>query len=76
VQAFADEFEDWKQQQPARQVAILLYGVTEKADAGFVLLEVKQPLPEEVYMQFIMDDDVHDYVLCHLVPSTTTTPTS
>lgn len=68
-----EEFEDWKQK-PGIDLSILLYGITQKAQDGFVLLELNQPLPEGVYTNLVLDEDIVDYVLCTFSAPTPTTP--
>jgi hypothetical protein len=74
VQTIVEEFEDWKQK-PGIELSVLLYGITQKTNDGFVLLELNKPLPEGVYMNLVTDDDIVDYVLCTLSAPTTITPT-
>jgi hypothetical protein len=73
VQTIVEEFEDWKQK-PGIELSVLLYGITQKTNDGFILLELKKPLPEGVYMNLVTDDEIVDYVLCTLSAPTTTTP--
>jgi hypothetical protein len=73
VQTIVEEFEDWKLK-PGIELSILLYGITQKANDGFILLELEKPLPEGVYTNLVVDDDIVDYVLCTLSSPTTTIP--
>lgn len=73
VHTIVEEFEDWKQK-PGVDLSILLYGITHKANDGFVLLELNQPLPEGVYTNLVLDEDIVDYVLCTFSAPTPITP--
>ena len=71
LETIVQEFEDWKQEGQA--LTVVLYGITQKANDGFLLLEVAQPLPEGVYTNLVLDEEIVDYVLLNLpssLPST------
>jgi hypothetical protein len=73
IQTIVEEFEDWKQK-PGIELSVLLYGITQKTNDGFLLLELKKPLPEGVYTNLVVDTDIVDYVLCTFSAPSTTTP--
>ncbi len=71
VETIMQEFEDWNQKE-GLEVHVVLHGITRKANDGFVLLEIKTPLPEGVYTNLVMDDDIYDYIQYN--PLTPTVP--
>jgi hypothetical protein len=73
VQSLVEEFTDWKAK-AGIELEILLYGITHKNHDGFLLLELKQPLPEGVYTNLVIDTDIVDYIKYTLPPPTTPTP--
>jgi hypothetical protein len=74
VQALVEEFADLKGKEGI-ELEVLLYGITQKTHDGFLLLELKQPLPEGVYTNLVIDDNIVDYVKYTLSLPTTETPT-
>ena len=68
LETIVQEFEDWKQE--GRALTIVCYGITQKANDGFLLLEVPQPLPEGVYTNLVLDEEIVDYVLLNTTSST------
>jgi hypothetical protein len=56
LDAIVDEFGDWQ----SAGVQIKLYGITEKASEGFVLLEWSQPIPEHFFNKLKNDEDILD----------------
>jgi hypothetical protein len=73
VQTIVEEFEDWNKEE-GLEVKVVLYGITQKAHDGFVLLELKKPLPEGVYINLVTDDDILDYVQYNPVEPITPRP--
>jgi len=67
LETIVQEFEDWKQE--GRALAIVCYGITQKANDGFLLLEVQPPLPEGVYTNLVLDEGIVDYVLLNMTSS-------
>ena len=59
VRAIVDEFEDWKQ----GGAEVQLYGITAKADDGFLLLAWNKPIPERFLEKLKDDEDILDYLL-------------
>lgn len=70
TETMMQEFEDWNKKEQLG-VNVVLYGTTLKAQEGFVLLELQKPLPEGVYANLVIDNDVDDYILYQ---SSTPTP--
>jgi hypothetical protein len=56
LNAIVEEFGDWQ----SAGVQVKLYGITEKASEGFVLLEWSQPIPEYFFNKLKNDVDVLD----------------
>lgn len=61
VETIMQEFEDWNLNEGV-EINVVLHGITQKAHDGFVLLELKTPLPEGVYTNLVLDDDIYDYI--------------
>ncbi len=61
VETIMQEFEDWNESE-GLEIKVVLHGITQKAHDGFVLLELKTPLPEGVYTNLVLDDDIFDYI--------------
>jgi hypothetical protein len=56
LDTIVEEFEDWR----SAGVQVKLYGITEKASEGFVLLEWSQPIPEYFFHKLKNDEDILD----------------
>ncbi len=61
VPTITEEFEAWNNQE-GLEVKVVLHGITQKAHDGFVLLAFNKPLPEGVYTNLVVDDDILDYI--------------
>lgn len=59
VRAIADEFDDWKQE----GLEVRLYGITPKANDGFLLLNWNKPIPERFFDKLKEDEDILDYLI-------------
>lgn len=57
LNALVDELEDWH----IEGVKVTLYGVTEKANEGFILLRWDNPITDHFVQKMRIDDDVTDY---------------
>lgn len=55
-----DEFDDWVHDGFFR---IVLYGATQKAHDGFILIEWLQPVPESFYHKLRQDSGITDYLV-------------
>ena len=71
VETIMQEFEDWNLKE-GLEIKVVLHGITQKAHDGFVLLELKTSLPEGVYTNLVLDDDIYDYI--QYSPLTSTVP--
>jgi hypothetical protein len=58
LDTIVDEFGDWQPE----GVQVKLYGVTEKAHDGFLLLEWSKPIPERFSSQLEKDGDILDFL--------------
>lgn len=67
------EFEDWNTNE-GLEVTVVLYGLMQKSEDGFVLLALNKPLPEGVYLNLLLDTDIVDYVQYNLAQPPTETP--
>ena len=72
VDALVDVLEDWKD-----HARIVLYGSTNKAQDGFILMHWTQPIPKSFQLHQLHEDrDILDYLIYDLTPpqppSTTT----
>ncbi len=56
LDALVEEFEDWQD----NDVQVRLYGITEKAQDGFLLLIWKEPVPESFLSRLKHDNEVLD----------------
>jgi hypothetical protein len=56
LDAIVDEFEDWRE----TGMQVKLYGITEKASEGFILLEWRTPIPDYFTNKLTRDEDVLD----------------
>ncbi len=57
--AIVEEMQDWK----AEGAKIFLYGITNKAAYGFLILEWGKPIPDLFVKKLREDTDVIDYVV-------------
>lgn len=58
--AIVDEFDDWVHDDFFR---IVLYGATQKAHDGFILIEWLTPVPESFYRKLRQDNGITDYLI-------------
>jgi hypothetical protein len=58
LNAIVDELDDWKQE----GAQVKLYGITPKAQDGFILIEWSKPIPESFQTKLQVDDDILDYL--------------
>ncbi len=70
LKAIVEEFEDWQ----GDGIQVKLYGITEKAQDGFVLLEWNKPIPDSFSSKLKRDEDILDVLtfdtpLFHPVPA-------
>ncbi len=71
MELLVDELQDWK----AEGANIFLYGITDKAAHGFIMLEWGKPIPERFTQKMREDTDVIDYVvLGKNIPPETSVP--
>ncbi len=56
LDALVEECEDWQ----GKDVQVRLYGITQKAQDGFILLIWKEPVPESFLTRLTHDDTVLD----------------
>jgi hypothetical protein len=56
LNAIVEEFEDWRE----TGMLVKLYGITEKAQDGFLLLEWNTPIPDYFTSKLTRDEDVLD----------------
>jgi hypothetical protein len=56
LDTIVDEFGDWQ----GEGVQVKLYGITEKAHDGFLLLEWSKPIPERFAAKLKEDEDIID----------------
>jgi hypothetical protein len=56
LNALVEECEDWQ----GKDVQVRLYGITQKAQDGFLLLIWKEPVPESFLSRLTHDDTVLD----------------
>ena len=59
LNAIVDEMQDWK----TEGATIFLYGITNKASYGFVILEWSTPVPESFHEKLRRDHDIIDYLV-------------
>jgi len=59
LNAIVDEFGDWQQEGGE----VRLYGITAKADDGFILLLWSKPIPERFFDKLKDDEDIFDYLI-------------
>jgi len=59
LNAIVDEFGDWKQE----GAEVRLYGITAKADDGFILLAWNKPIPQQFLDKLNDDEDILDYLI-------------
>ncbi len=57
LDAIVEEFEDWRE---TGGMQVKLYGITEKASEGFILLEWRTPIPDSFTSKLIRDEDILD----------------
>lgn len=57
LNALVDEFEDWRE---TGGMQVKLYGITEKAQDGFILLEWSTPIPDYFRSKLTRDEDILD----------------
>jgi hypothetical protein len=57
-EAILDELEDWK----GKGATILLSGITNKANDGFIFLKWDKPVPELFHLKMKEDGDILDYI--------------
>ncbi len=48
---------------------ILLYGITAKANNGFILLAWSEPIPERFYQKLKRDEGITDYLIYEAPPA-------
>ncbi len=66
LESIVEEIQDWK----AEGVKIFLYGITNKAHEGFLILEWGKPVPERFSKKLREDPDIVDFlVLGKNIPS-------
>ena len=69
LESIVEEMQDWK----GEGAKIFLYGVTNKASYGFIILEWGKSIPERFTQKLREDTDVIDYlVFGQNIPSTGT----
>jgi hypothetical protein len=73
LHAIMKEFEDWSLKEGI-DLKVVLYGTMQKSRDGFLLFALNHPLPEGVYTNLALDDDIGDYVQYESTPPTTETP--
>jgi hypothetical protein len=59
LESLVDEMQDWKEE----GANVFLYGVTDKANEGFIILEWGKPVPERFSKKLREDPDIVDFVV-------------
>lgn len=59
LQTIVEEYGDWDDE----GLTVQLYGLTEKAENGFIFMEWSKPIPEQFYTTLKEDGDIIDYVV-------------
>jgi hypothetical protein len=72
LESLVDELQDWK----AEGANIFLYGITDKANEGFIILEWGKPIPELFSKKLREDSDIVDFILLgkNIPPAATPAP--
>ncbi len=73
LDALVDELQDWK----AEGASIFLYGITNKAHEGFIILEWGKPTPPRFSQKLREDPDIVDFLVLgkNIPPDSPSAPT-